>query len=418
MAFPSGDALGAPLRFPDNPINLQTSLGVRVCSWSLLGQRCLKPLRWALPMEANMRHAAASAPRSSAQQQTSVRVRQAPPLRRLPHTAATHLAQQHQPQPRQQQPREEQQSVELCRRFLLASGAAFGAVLLSPRAHAARLRSLASSSPSTITFINAVEDAVKLYWLNYDGDAEFYALVPPGGSATIDTFDSHPFRVVASSSGSTLHEVVAAAGQHHRVVIEPPLAPAGGGAGGGASSGGWAAAEKAEEFAGFDGFDGVGTSEASFLRAQVQDIAIDHLGGVAILAVDGIALPTAIPVATTDAAALFHASGVEFRRPSTIACWASTLRATGATLERALLTRQVGSVTYGRLVVRGADGQRRSVDARPADCLALALSTGAPLFIHRQLAAPGQGAGAARQPLAELQGPSARLSAPVDAPTA
>lgn len=43
--------------------------------------------------------------------------------------------------------------------------------------------------------------------------------------------------------------------------------------------------------------------------AQVQEVALDHLGGVVILLVDGSPTPVPIPVGLTDATQLFHASG-------------------------------------------------------------------------------------------------------------
>ena len=41
-----------------------------------------------------------------------------------------------------------------------------------------------------MTVQNMRDSAVKVFWVNYDGEAELFGVVPPGGSYTIDTFEA------------------------------------------------------------------------------------------------------------------------------------------------------------------------------------------------------------------------------------
>ena len=50
----------------------------------------------------------------------------------------------------------------------------------------------------------------------------------------------------------------------------------------------------------------------------------------------------------------------------------------------------MGTTIYARVVLALPGGERCSLDARPSDSLALALQTGAPLFVSRRLAASQQ----------------------------
>lgn len=103
----------------------------------------------------------------------------------------------------------------------------------------------------------------QVIWLNFDGDAETYGLLAPGTSFTVDTFASHPWRVVDATSGTTVHEVVAEAGE--QVVVVGPLAAPASATCQGSSS---------EEFT---GFDGVGGPLESFAEAKVGGILAPRL---------------------------------------------------------------------------------------------------------------------------------------------
>lgn len=67
------------------------------------------------------------------------------------------------------------------RRELLAALAAAAATGLraGAPARAAPLRSLQSSVPAVVTFRNELDRDVKIYWINYSGDPELFARMPP-----------------------------------------------------------------------------------------------------------------------------------------------------------------------------------------------------------------------------------------------
>lgn len=262
------------------------------------------------------------------------------------------------------------------RAFLLSAGAA--PLLLHGSAAALGLRSVNSKAPAVITFRNELDRTIKIYWINYTGDAELYAHVPPAGWFTVDTFESHPWRVVDAASGEVLQELVTPPGSS-LVRIDPLAVPQ-------------ARLQPVAEQAApeFVGWDGVGGSEAEYVPASVAEIGLDHLGGVAMIQAEGFPLPIPIAVGINDAAQLFHAAGPEFRRPSTMTLWVRSLQAAGAQVDRVLITRLVGSTVYARIILAVPGGGLRSLDARPSDSLALAMQTNAPLYIGRRLAASQQ----------------------------
>lgn len=94
------------------------------------------------------------------------------------------------------------------------------------------------------------------------GDQEYFAKIPPGGLYTVDTFETHPWRVLSADSGDIVTEFVAAKGvQTFRV-----------GAGVAGASGSFtpaplsASADPGE----FEGFDGIGRSEEAYAPAEVR----------------------------------------------------------------------------------------------------------------------------------------------------
>jgi hypothetical protein len=68
-------------------------------------------------------------------------------------------------------------------------------------------------------------------------------------------------------------------------------------------------------------------------------------------------------------------------RPYTHDLLEATLAALGAKIERVEVTELRDDVFYGRLVLRDAKGVARSIDARPSDCIALAVGAGLPIFV-------------------------------------
>lgn len=195
----------------------------------------------------------------------------------------------------------------LSRRRLGALLLGAGATLLLPQlpASSAGLRSQLSQAPAVITFRNELDSVVKVYWINYSGDPEFYAAIPPAGWWTVDTFESHPWRVVDGGSGEVLREFVSPGGAS-LVRIDPLQQQA--------QPSAREAQPGSEQPLPFAGWDGVGGSESEYAPAAIAEIGLDHLGGVALLTANGFPMPIPIAVGINDAAQLFHAAGAVPRR--------------------------------------------------------------------------------------------------------
>ncbi|KAK9865473.1 hypothetical protein WJX84_008567 [Apatococcus fuscideae] len=242
-------------------------------------------------------------------------------------------------------------------------------------ARATLLRSQRSDRPCALTIQNNGLHSIKLFWINYDGDLEFYGAVPAGGSYTIDTFETHPWKLVDAASNSVLEEFTATGldqvvsvgealpeilaereaereGKHSDPLVASRPHPSG----------------QPRTFA---GFDGIGGSDQQYASAQLTEVLVDPTGsGLASLSVDGYGAPVSIYVGLAEAAAILYASGMESRRPSTISTWQHTIEAMGAEVQRVLVTRLVGHTYYARIVVALPGGNQQSVDARPSDSLA------------------------------------------------
>ncbi|MEI6675724.1 MAG: bifunctional nuclease family protein [Verrucomicrobiota bacterium] len=76
-------------------------------------------------------------------------------------------------------------------------------------------------------------------------------------------------------------------------------------------------------------------------------------------------------------------------RPLTHDLFLSTLQAFGAKVSRAVIVRMENEIYYARLILEAQNEimERKIVelDARPSDCLALAVRCGAPLYVIRAL---------------------------------
>jgi bifunctional DNase/RNase len=82
-------------------------------------------------------------------------------------------------------------------------------------------------------------------------------------------------------------------------------------------------------------------------------------------------------------------SGQSVPRPLTHDLFLHTLQAFGATISRAVIVRVEQEIYYARLILEAANEvmERKIVelDARPSDCLALAVRCGAPIYVLRSL---------------------------------
>ncbi len=82
-------------------------------------------------------------------------------------------------------------------------------------------------------------------------------------------------------------------------------------------------------------------------------------------------------------------SGQTVPRPLTHDLFLHMLQAFGATISRAVIVRVENEIYYARLILEAANEimERKIVelDARPSDCLALAVRCGSPIYVLRSL---------------------------------
>ena len=71
----------------------------------------------------------------------------------------------------------------------------------------------------------------------------------------------------------------------------------------------------------------------------------------------------------------------KYPRPLTHDLLDAMLAAAGAKIERVEVVDLRDDVFYGRLTLRDAKGATHTIDARPSDCIALAVGAGLPVFV-------------------------------------
>lgn len=100
----------------------------------------------------------------------------------------------------------------------------------------------------------------------------------------------------------------------------------------------------------------------------------------------GIFLP--IWIGTFEASAIAMAlEGITPARPMTHDLLASALEALDGELVRIEISALVEGTFHARLLVDTGAGERREIDARPSDAIALAVRTGAPIWAAREVLA-------------------------------
>ena|SRR5438067_2110020 len=82
----------------------------------------------------------------------------------------------------------------------------------------------------------------------------------------------------------------------------------------------------------------------------------------------------------------------KYPRPLTHDLLDATLASLGARIERVEVIDLRDNVYYGRLTVRDAKGAAHAIDARPSDCIALAVGAGLPIFVAPRVLALAAGA--------------------------
>jgi len=59
------------------------------------------------------------------------------------------------------------------------------------------LRSLGTSTPTAIRFVNDSDEAKDIYWLDHTGERKLYATIQSGEQASFDTYITHPWVITA-----------------------------------------------------------------------------------------------------------------------------------------------------------------------------------------------------------------------------
>lgn len=78
-------------------------------------------------------------------------------------------------------------------------------------------------------------------------------------------------------------------------------------------------------------------------------------------------------------------SGIQPPRPLTHDLFKDTIAQLGATLKRVVITKLEFNTFFASLILETKDGQRREVDARPSDSIAVALRADAPIFVSEDV---------------------------------
>jgi len=92
-------------------------------------------------------------------------------------------------------------------------------------------------------------------------------------------------------------------------------------------------------------------------------------------------------VGLSEAISIYHAlSGELSPRPMTHDLFISVLESLSASITNVLIDDLDGGIYYARLTVK-ADSRQSEIDARPSDCLALALRAKAPIEIQEKVVA-------------------------------
>ncbi len=78
-------------------------------------------------------------------------------------------------------------------------------------------------------------------------------------------------------------------------------------------------------------------------------------------------------------------SGIQPPRPLTHDLFNETIGQLGAKLKRIIITKLEFNTFFASLVLETKDGERREVDARPSDSIAVALRADAPIFVSEDV---------------------------------
>lgn len=143
----------------------------------------------------------------------------------------------------------------------------------------------------------------------------------------------------------------------------------------------------------------VASPPPGYVEAHVLRL-VSTRGGEAVLVADA-GEKRAVPIFIGGSEALaieLRLEGKKFRRPLTHDLLSDTIRQLGGRAVQVQVDDLIGDTYYGTAVLERADGTTVRVDARPSDCIALALGARVPIYVRKHVldtqgipVAPGAG---------------------------
>jgi hypothetical protein len=104
--------------------------------------------------------------------------------------------------------------------FWIAVAPAAMAQTLHP-AERAGIKSIVGAA-TQITFVNGSPQAIRIYWIDYNGNRVLYRMLSPGEEYGLNTFLHHPW--VITDEGGNAWTVYYPEAQHRRVIVTKPEA--------------------------------------------------------------------------------------------------------------------------------------------------------------------------------------------------
>lgn len=123
------------------------------------------------------------------------------------------------------------------------------------------------------------------------------------------------------------------------------------------------------------------------LEAKIEGLALDVTTNTPVVVLAPEAIEKVLPIWIGHAEAwaiAMELSGVPANRPMTHDLLKRVLGALNATVTRVEIT-ELKEQTFYALIHIVSDGKEQTIDARPSDSLALALKTGARIFVNEEL---------------------------------
>ena len=129
-------------------------------------------------------------------------------------------------------------------------------------------------------------------------------------------------------------------------------------------------------------------NDNGLIQMEVSKIRIDERRGEQVIVLKERGgnrfLPIIIGISEVTAIKM-KISGIQPQRPLTHDLLRDTIVQLGATLQRIVITRLELNTFFAKLVLHTKEGERKEVDARPSDSIAVALRTDAPIFVAEEI---------------------------------